>query len=349
MKIAVIGNQFIRHEVMETELRKNFPEAEIVGYSTGWPLDLRQAVAKSDGEISEYDGKEDDVITVAEGADYLVTDIGPVSSKVLEALPTLKAVAATRGGTLNVNVSEMTKRGIPLFNSPGRNLTAVAEFTLAMALAHLKNIPIANHDLHNGIWRSDFYSADKVGREITEIRVGIIGFGNIGRQVAHNFKSLGSEVAVFDPFVPEDVIRGQGYIPVTLNELCESSDVVTVHAKVMDSNHHLIGKEQIGMMKKNALLVNTARAELIDMDALYVALSEHKIGGAALDVYEQEPLKPGSRYFELDNLTMTPHIGGASQATIRCALERAIGDLVRFHNEETPLYCLNPEVLKETR
>lgn len=346
MKIAAVGNQFIRHEVMMEAIRSYFPEAEVTGYSTGWPLDISQSVFKGP-EVSECDGLEEDVIAIAQGAQYLVTDIAPITTRVLDALSELKGVAATRGGTVNVNLRALTERGIPLFNSPGRNLTAVAEFTVALVLAHLKNIPIANHDLRRGIWRGDFYSAAKVGREITEIRVGVIGFGNIGRQVSRNFQALGSEVAVYDPYIPDETIRESGYIPVSLEELCRTSDVVTIHAKVMENNHGLIGREQIGWMKPDAVLVNTARAELLDMDALYEALVEKRIGGAALDVFEKEPLKKDSRYLPLENLTITPHIGGASQATIRCALERAIGDLARFHKGEPVQFCLNPEVLKE--
>ncbi len=345
MKIAAIGNQFIRYEVMAEEIKRNFPDAEVGGYSTGWPLDLSQAVAKGTGAISEYDGNEDEVIEAALGAEYLVTDVAPVTAKVLDALPQLKAVAATRGGAVNIDLAELTKRGIPLFNSPGRNLSAVAEFTLALVLAHLKNIPIANHDLRKGKWRSDFYSAAKVSREITEIQVGIIGFGNIGRQVASLFKALGSKVAVFDPYVKDEAVREAGCIPMSLNGLCAGSDVVTVHAKVTEANHNMVGSEQIHMMKEDALLVNTARSELVDMDALYDALVHERIGGAALDVFEHEPLKKDSRYLPLENVTITPHIGGASQITIRCAIERAIGDLARFHRNEELKYCLNPEVL----
>lgn len=346
MKFAVIGDQFIRHEVMEKEVRKYFPDAEIAGMSTGWPLDISQCMFKGP-EVSECDGREDDIIALAAGADYLITDIAPITRRVLDALPTLKAIGVTRGGAVNVNVEAATEKGIPIFNSPGRNLTAVGEFTVALVLSHLKNIPVANHDLRGGKWRGDFYSYGKVGREMSEIKIGIIGFGNIGRQTSRLFAALGSEVAVYDPFIPGEVIREAGYQCATLEELCRECDVISLHAKVTKDNYHMFGKEQIAMMKPDAVLINTARAELLDMDALYEALKERRIGGAALDVYEKEPIGKDSRYLELDNLTITPHIGGASLATIKRAVQMAISDINAYEHGEETRFCLNPEALKK--
>lgn len=335
MKITAIGDQFIRYEVMLDVVKKFFPEAETNGYNTGWPLDMHQSVYKSEGNsISEYDGTEEDVIAAAREADYLILDIAPVSEKVLDSLKNLKAIAVTRGGMVNVDLEAAQKRGIPVFSSPGRNLTAVAEFTVALALAHMKNIPVANRDLKNGVWRGDFYSYGKVGKEMSDIKVGVIGFGNIGRQVSKMFHSLGSDVHVFDPFVPREAIEESGYTFADVDGICETCNLITVHARVTPENIHMIGEKQLALMNSDTVLINTARAELIDMDALYEALKKHKIGGAALDVFEKEPLSKGSRYMELDNLTMTPHIGGASLATIKRAVNMAIADLAAFDNEK---------------
>jgi len=346
MRFAAIGDQFVRHEVMVNAIEEYFENAEVNGYSTGWPLDISQSVFKGP-EVSECDGTEDDVIALAKDADYLVLDIAPITKRVFDACPNLKAIAVTRGGAVNVNVDEATSRGIPVFNSPGRNLSAVGEFTVALTLAHLKNIPMANRDLKQGVWRGDLYSYEKVGQEMSELVVGIVGFGNIGRQTSKLFSCFGSDVLVYDPFVSDDDIQNAGYTPVSLDELFAKADVVTLHAKVTPENVHMVGAREIGMMKPSAILVNTARAELIDMDALYDALVEKRIGGACLDVFEKEPIGKSSRYLPLENLTVTPHIGGASQATVRRAISRALIDLKDYIEGREPKYCLNPEVLKK--
>ncbi|MCB6203319.1 2-hydroxyacid dehydrogenase [Extibacter muris] len=346
MKIVTIGDQFVRHEIMGQEVLKHFPDAKVSGFDTGWPIDLSKSVYKGT-DISEYDGTEEDVIEAAKDADYLVVDIAPVSKKVMEAIPNLKGIAVTRGGAVNINVEEATKKNIPVFNSPGRNLSAVAEFTVAAALAHLKNIPEANRRLKEGQWRSDYYSFENVGKEMSEIQVGVIGFGNIGQQVARMFHALGSKILVYDPFVPKKVIESKGYEYAEIDEICRKCNVITLHARVTEENVHMIGKKQIDAMTKETLLINTARAPLVDMDALYEALEAGRIGGAALDVFDDEPLKKDSRYYKLDNLTMTPHIGGASLATIKRAVNMAISDLAAYDQGKETKYCLNKEVIKK--
>jgi D-3-phosphoglycerate dehydrogenase len=151
---------------------------------------------------------------------------------------------------------------------------------------------------------------------------------------------------VYDPFIKDEDIRQAGHTPATLDDLCRSCDVISLHAKVTPDNYHMFGKEQLAMMKPDAVLVNTARAELLDMDALYEALADKKIGGAALDVYEKEPLGKSSRYLPLENLTLTPHIGGASLATVKRAVQFALSDLKAYTEGKETRFCLNPEALK---
>lgn len=344
MKITAIGNQFISSDVMITEIQKHFPDSEVVGTDTGWPLNLEHFVNQGE-EVSECDGDEDMIAELATDADFLVVDIAPVTKRILAQLPKLQAIAATRGGATNINLAEATRRRIPVFNSPGRNSTSVVEFTIALVFSHLKRISLAHQCMKDGIWRGDLYAFKNAGSEISTMSIGIIGFGAIGRLVAEKFQALGLEVLAYDPFIPTHLIEQTGAKAVSLDELLSESDIVSLHAKVSAENHQMIGQRELELMKPYALLVNTARSELVDMDALYVALSENRIGGAALDVFEVEPLPSENRYRHLDNVTLTPHIGGASLATVNRAVKLAIGALKDWTDGETPAYCMNPEVL----
>jgi D-3-phosphoglycerate dehydrogenase len=342
VKFTIVGDGFVKNKIYEEVLQEYFPGAQFNGFEAPWPV---QPFLDQKGEIKEYSGEPEDLIPLVAETEVLVVDAGPVTEAVLAAAPNLKAVSCTRGGPVNVNIPACTKRGIPVFNSPGRNFSAVVEFTLGLTLAHLKNITIGHHALKQGKWRGDLYLYEKVGPELPDIIVGVVGYGHIGREVARVFSMLGSEVLVYDPYVAAESVKRDGHRKVELDQLLQEADVVSLHARLTPETRKMIGEREFALMKPTAYFINTARGGLVDYEALYRALAGSKIKGAALDVYDPEPLPPDHPLLALENVTMTPHIGGASKTTVYRGVRMVAEDLKAYFSGQQVKYCVNAEVL----
>ena len=274
-----------------------------------------------------------------------------------------------RSDPVNVDVSAATARGIAVLHTPGRNAEAVADFALGLCLSALRNIAIAHHGIVSGelttnepsrgllvapgdaIWRPDDPEAPVPylvyrGRELSGLVVGVIGFGWTGRAVARRFAGLVREIHVADPAVPADVIRANGYIPATLSELISVADVVTIHAR---SAATIIGRDELKQMKPGAILVNTARATVLDYEALLDALNSGQLRAAALDVFPEEPIRTSSPLRTQPGLTLTPHLAGAAadvverQSEILLAAVRELYDANSASGWDGP-HVRNPEV-----
>ena len=190
-----------------------------------------------------------------------------------------------------------------------------------------RNIAYSHYCLrYQNQWRGDLYANEHVGSECSYSTLGLVGFGAIGSKVAkimHN--GFGSKVLIYDPYIPE-AVRAQypDYVFTDLDTVLSQSDYISLHTKVTKETTGMISAEKIALMKPGAILINTARPQLVDYDALYAALKEGRLGGAGLDVFEDEPPKATSKLYELENVTATPHLGGASKqaaiigATIAC-------------------------------
>ena len=242
------------------------------------------------------------------GFDVLVVQFTPVGRSFIEAAAALKVIAVLRGGTENVDVQAATSRGISVMNTPGRNARAVAECAMGMILGEIRNIARAHACLKSGDWRRSFSNSDAIP-ELSGKTVGLVGYGAVGRLVAGYLKAFGSRIIACDPFFRGDPAPAE---LVDLPTLMKRSDVVSIHARLTDETHHLIGRRQIAMMKPGAVLVNTARSGLVDEAALVDALRKRQIMGAGLDVFDTEPLPPGHPLLELDNVTITPHLAGST-------------------------------------
>ncbi|MFW6169636.1 MAG: 2-hydroxyacid dehydrogenase [Planctomycetota bacterium] len=256
----------------------------------------------------------------------LVVQFAPVSRRLLERASSLQLVCVLRGGTENVDVSFATERGISVMNTPGRNARAVAECTLALMLAEVRNIARAHAALKSGLWRRDFPNTEAIP-ELNQKTVGLVGYGAVGRLVARYLTAFGSNVVTHDPFLEQDPAAVRR---VELAELLEQSDIVSLHARLTDDNRHLIGRAELERMKPTAVLVNTARSGLVDEDALVQALAEKRIMGAAIDVFDQEPLPPEHPLLTLDNVTLTPHLAGSTIDAFRGSPALLAGHLKRL-------------------
>jgi D-3-phosphoglycerate dehydrogenase len=285
-------------------------------------------------------------------AEVLIVTYEPVTAAVLAAKPNLKLIGATRGGLrANIDVDAATTRGIPVIYAPGRNADAVADLTFGLMLAECRRISYTSHLVRlgkEGGWDAEGKTPVKrfKGPELGGRTVGLVGFGEVGKRVARRASGFDMRLLVYDPFVEPEVIEEAGGRMVGLETLLRESDFVTLHAAVTPQTRGLINRERLVLMKPTSYLINTARGALIDEDALIEALRDRRIAGAALDVLGEEPMRLDHPLRRLDNVTITPHIGGASD-DIRTRHSRMIAeDVVRFLRGEPPLHVANPEVLK---
>lgn len=339
-KILVAGDRHILSGLMVEALREELGDGhDVATLDFGWPMEPHVDVA----EVKEAAGSEEEVIAAGEGAEVIVTQLAPITEKVLGSLEDLKLVIVTRGGPVNVNVEAATENGVIVANAPGRNAPAAAEYALGLMLAAMKRIPDAHASLKGGEWRGEFYAYEENGVELDGATVGLVGFGAIGSRVARVLTAFGAEVLVHDPFVDDEKVAEVGGRRAGLDELLESSKVVSLHARLTDETRGMIGPEQIAKMPEGSVLVNTARGGLLDYDALCDALESGHLGAAALDVYDEEPPPEGSRLFEVPNLVLSPHIAGATRETAHRAASIAAAEVGRYARGEELANPVNPE------
>ncbi len=334
-KIAVIGDRFMLSRLFEEALReccKNFA-LSIATHDLPWPdepMEHGYAVEGMDG-LKEYMGSADEVVALTGDAEILVTQLAPLSAGIMDRLPELKFVAVSRGGPVNIDMKAARERGITVVNTPGRNATAVAEFTIGAMLAETRNITRGHDALRRGEYRGDLYRADVTGRELSEMTVGLVGYGEVGRRVVKLLKAFGCRILVCDPYVQltaEDL--RDGVVQVSIERLLTEADVVSLHARVTAETKGMINAETLRKMKPDATLVNTARGPLVDYDALYSVLASGHLRGAMLETFAIEPVPADWPLLQLPNVTLTPHIAGASVRTVTYAAGLAAEEVRRF-------------------
>lgn len=242
-----------------------------------------------------------------------------VSAKVLRAASKLKVVGRAGIGVDNVDLAAANEQGVIVMNTPDANATTTAELAIAHLFSLSRNLPVANQSVRDGKWER----SKLMGAEVTHKTLAILGFGTIGRIVARRGNGLGMRVIAYDPFVAPDIFAEHGAEMVDLEMLLKQADYLTLHCPLLEKTRNIIGREQLALMKKSARLINCARGGLVDEIALYDALKEGRIAGAALDVYEQEPPKD-SPLLTLDNIVFTPHLGASTkEAQVAVSVEIA--------------------------
>ena len=264
--------------------------------ASGWTVDARNG--RPAAELAE---------TLALADALVVRSATNVTAALLESAPRLRVIARAGTGVDNVDVAAATARGIVVMNTPGANSVSVAEHALALMLALARSIPAADAAMKRGVWDKKRLT----GEELRGKLLGIVGFGRIGREVATRARAFGMELVAHDPFIAPRAVGDLGVALVTLDELLERSDYITLHVPATPETRHLINASTLARCKRGVRVVNTARGELIDEAALADGIEAGVVSGAALDVFETEPPRD-NRLTQLPQVIATPHIAAST-------------------------------------
>jgi glyoxylate reductase len=273
------------------------------------------------------------MVSDKEGLLPLLVDV--IDREVIDRAPRLRIIANCAVGTNNIDLDHARRKGILVTNTPGVLTESTAELTIALILAVLRRIPQAERFTREKKfkgWALDLW----LGKDLAGARLGIVGFGRIGRAVARLASAFRAEIFYSDPHRPSpDVEKFHRATYLPLDDLLRTSDIVTLHAGLTGQTRHLISRERLALMKKDAVLVNVARGPIVDEIALAEALAAGRLWGAGLDVYEREP-EIEEKLLGLDNVVLLPHIGSATYATRLKMAMTAAKNLMQGLGGETP-------------
>ena len=298
----------------------------------GIEVDVKTGLAPEElmSIIGEYDG-------------LVIRSATKVTEEILSAATKLKVVGRAGIGLDNVDIPAATKRGVIVMNTPSGNVVTTAEHAIAMMLSLTRNIPSGTSSLKAGRWDKKLLQ----GREIYNKVLGVIGFGKIGSIVADRARGLKMKVMVYDPFVSSDVIEKAGYEGVTLEQLYQQADYITIHVPKLKDTTGLLNKAAFDQMKDGVMVINCARGGIVNENDLYDAMKTGKVAGAALDVFETEP--PGeNKLFELDRFICTPHLGASTKEAQTNVAVQVASQIIDFLKNGTVLNAVNaPSVTGE--
>ncbi len=288
------------------------------------------------------------IIEKARDVDALVTLLSDkIDAEVFDAAPKLKIVAQMAVGFDNIDVGEATKRGIYVTNTPGVLTETTADFAWALLMAVARRVVEADRYVRTGQWKVSWHPSMLLGRDVYGATLGIVGAGRIGTAVARRAKGFNMKILYYDVVpMPPEIEKELDAKRVDLDTLFKESDFISIHVPLIKETYHLVNEEKLRLMKKTAYLINNSRGPVVDEKALYKALKEGWIAGAALDVFEQEPTPMDNLLLRLDNVVVAPHISSASHETRSRMAEMAAENLVAFFEGKQPPNLVNPDVLK---
>lgn len=275
----------------------------------------------------------------------LVVEADFVLEETFQQAPGLRFLGICRNATTHIDVDVATEKGVVVVNAPGRNALAVAELVLGLMFSLARKIPACHNYVTSGSWEDPVSPYLELrGTELEGKTLGIVGLGGIGSEVARKSRALGLEVIAYDPYLPSGRREVCDVRMVDLDELLGRSDFVSLHVSPGPESAGVIGSEGLERMKPSAFLINTSSPQAVDQGALEEALEKGRIAGAALDVHEASPLPPGHPLLKMDNVILTPHIGGATDGTVKRHSRMMIEDIECFLAGRRPPRIVNPLV-----
>ena len=306
-------------------LKRIFISTSSFGKFSSRPLELLKE-NNIDFELNGFGRtlSEEEIISYLKDKDGLIAGTEPLNENVFNNCKNLKVISRVGVGLNNIDLESADKRNILILNTPDGPTNAVAELTLGLILNLLRHIGSADQNTKMGKWEK------KMGTLLLNKKIGIVGYGRIGKRLAELLRSFNCEIYVYDPFV-SSIKENDTKCLNSLDELLGSVDIVTLHLPYTKENHHLINESRLKLMKRGSFLINAARGGFIDEDALFDVLKNGCIAGAALDTFEKEPYE--GRLRELDNVILTPHIGSyARESRIQMETDAVINLLSGFEN-----------------
>ena len=250
-----------------------------------------------------------------------------VRKDIIDSLSNLKIIGRAGAGVDNVDVEAAKNKNIIVMNTPGGNTNATAEHTIGLIFALLRKITAANETTHKGLWEKKKLK----GNEVKGKKIGIVGFGNVGKRVPEISNVLGMHVSIFSSYFETIKDSFPKYNSCSIDEIIKDSDIISFHCKPNKDGNPIMNKNDLSMMKKNCIIINTARGNLVDEDDLKNALEKKEIKGAALDVFKNEPLEE-SGFYNLDNIILTPHIAASTDEAQIVVAEMVANQFVEFFN-----------------
>ncbi|MPY90619.1 MAG: C-terminal binding protein [Luteitalea sp.] len=289
----------------------------------------------------------EELASATEDADIVVVNMAPITSSLVAHWKKCRLVIRHGIGYDNVDVDALTEKNIPLVNIPDYCVEEVAEHAIALLFALARKIvlsrSVVEQSSRKGEW--DFAGVQPIFRLKDKV-LGIIGCGRIGSRIYQRLGSFGFEFLVCDPYLSQPRQRELGIETVSRDQVLAESDFITLHTPLNSDTRQMINAKSLARMKESACLINTARAGLIDHPALYCALREGRIAGAALDVFEREPPAPDEPPFDLDNVVLTPHLSWYSVEASWDVRYKIVEEIRRFQKGLPPRNCINLEVAR---
>lgn len=349
MKCVAIGDSFITPDMMKAGIESSadlqFSNIEYFFFGVKSRAEMRSVVKTI--EAGEFESLElpEGLLTAVEDADVIMCHLCPITKKVLEKAKNLKLILCNRGGHENIDVDTCTERNVAVLLNPSHNANAVAEFTVGLILNETRNITRSAIAINNGEWREKYPNTATTIHEMSDMTVGLIGFGAVAKLVYQKLKAFNCRFLITDPYVNHDDINKNIAKFVPLEQLLQNSDIVSLHAR-LSRKAVFIGEKQFKQMKPTAYFINTARSYMVDYNDLANALKNNEIMGAAIDVFGKEPIEADNPLLNLDNCTLTNHRGGDTINAYSDSPAMMIKEARIFFDGDTPKYWINPSIKK---
>jgi len=302
----------------------------------------KREISKVNAEIYDNHCKtEDEAIAIAKDCDALIVQFCPITKKVIDSLEHCKLIVRYAIGVDNIDIDAATKKGIYVANVPDYCTDEVSTHTVAMILAMSRKLVQTVNIVRNGEWN---YALMKPMYRSSGSCLGLIGLGAIPTMVAKKMKNFGMRIIAFDPYVSDENARKSGVQKVDFDELVRTSDYISIHCPLTDETRKMINADVFRKMKNTAILINTARGQIVDEAALIDAIREKEIGGAAIDVMEKEPIARDNPLLTFPNVIITPHIAWYTEESIHTLKQKVGEEVVRVLSGNAPKNLVNKSV-----